>query len=84
MLRKGSLANAKLINDAKIGVLSAVSGKGCSKLEKFDPYVVSMPKGEPGSRTWEERWVVIGCGSEYPVDLKFSEDGKGGAYWTVK
>lgn len=83
-IQKGSLANDKLISDAKVGVAGKVATLGCKDLKDFTAYVVAMPAGKPGSMYWEEKWVVNGCRKQYPVDIKFAEDGKGGAFWTIK
>lgn len=82
-VKKGTLANAKLLQDAKVGVASKVGTMGCMKLGDVDTYVLAMPAGTAGSRQWKERWIVSGCGSHYPVDIEFTEDGHGGAYWTI-
>ena len=83
-VKKGTLANAKLIADTKTGVASKVATMGCTKLGDVDTYVLAMPAGAVGSRQWKERWIVSGCGSHYPVDIEFKEDNHGGAYWTIR
>jgi hypothetical protein len=82
-IKKGTLANTKLIRDAKLGVVSKVAVMGCTKLGDFEPYVVAMPSGAVGQRRWKERWVVSGCGKEYPVKIEFYEDGPNAANWTI-
>ena len=49
-IKKGTLANAKLIADAKLGVAAKVGVMGCVKPERLEPYVVAMPTGVPGER----------------------------------
>lgn len=83
-IKKGTLANAKLIEDTKTGIASKVATMGCTKLGDVATYVLAMPAGTAGARQWKERWVVAGCGSHYPVDIEFKEDGHGGAYWTIQ
>lgn len=83
VIRKGTLANATLIRDAKLGVVSRVAVMGCTKPGDFEPYVVEMPSGAVGERRWTELWVVTGCGMEYPVKIEFYEDGPNAANWTV-
>ncbi len=83
-IREGSLCNQELIRDAMTGVASKVAMLGCDKPESFKPYVLSMPKGEAGSRLWRELWVVKGCESEYPVKMLFTETGLSGAMWVVE
>jgi hypothetical protein len=82
-LRPGSLGNAKLIRDAKVGVAQKVALLGCDKPETLEPYVVAIPTGDVGARRWKERWIVSGCGRKYPVNIDFSEDGPNSAYWTI-
>ena len=81
--KKGTLANAKLIRDAKMGVVSKVAVMGCTKPGDFEPYIVAMPSGAVGERRWKELWVVSGCGKEYPVKIEFYEDGPNAANWTI-
>ena len=40
-LREGTLANAKLIQDAKVGVAAKVATMGCSQPEKVEFFVVT-------------------------------------------
>lgn len=82
-VQEGTLANQKLIQDAMVGVASWVATKGCEAPERFVPAVLQLPKGEPGSRYWQERWTVTGCGTEYPVVIDFRETGLESAMWTI-
>ena len=63
-VQEGTLANQQLIRDAMVGVASWVATKGCDAPERFVPVVLQLPEGEPGSRHWQERWTVTGCGNE--------------------
>lgn len=83
-LRAGSLCNQKLINDAMMGVVGKVAVKGCEAPESFLAYVTQMPTGIVGSQTWNETWIVTGCGNEYAIKIVFREDGAGGAMWTIE
>ena len=83
-IKKGSLSNQKLISDTKVGVAAKVATLGCNNLNDFEPYVVANPKGKPGAQFWKERWIVNGCGKKFPVNIRFSEDGLGGAFWTIE
>ena len=83
-IQKGSLSNHKLINDTMIGVSEKVSALGCNKPQSFLPYVLVMPEGKPGSRYWEELWVVKGCESEYPVKIMFSESDLSSADYIIE
>ena len=84
-LQKGSLANRQLIRDALLGVNAKAGALGCTKrIDSFQPYVLVMPQGSPGSRVWWERWVVV-CGVQtYPIDIRFNESGPGAADYTIK
>ncbi|MGY3942087.1 hypothetical protein [Aeromonas tecta] len=82
-VQEGTLANQKLIRDAMVGVAAWVAAKGCQAPERFVPAVLQLPQGEPGSRYWQERWTVIGCGAEYPVVIDFRETGLESAMWTI-
>lgn len=82
-IKRGSLANAKLIQDTKLGVVSKVAIMGCKKPESYEPFVLAMPIGKVGARIWKELWIVQGCNSKYPVEIMFSEDGIGAANWSI-
>jgi hypothetical protein len=83
VIRRGSLANAKLMADAKLGVVAKVGTMGCSKPERLEPFIVAMPTGPTGQQEWKELWVVSGCNSTYPVNIAFREAGQGAADWTI-
>jgi hypothetical protein len=83
-IQAGSLANQKLQYDAQPGVVGKTSQLGCDKPEEYQAYVAKMPTGNPGSRTWEEIWVVKGCGKKFPIRLIFKEDGMNAASWYIK
>jgi hypothetical protein len=57
---------------------------GCHKAEDVTQYVVTPFSGATGARQWQEKWLVTGCGKQYPIDIDFKEDGAGGADWTIK
>ena len=83
-LREGTLANEKLIRDAKMGVAAKVAVLGCSKPETLQPFVLAAPTGKIGSRHWKEQWVIGGCGKTYPITIDFMEDGQNAAIWTIR
>lgn len=83
-IQAGSLANAKLITDAMVGVVAKVATLGCSKMDKYVPYVMELPHGNVGARRWKEMWVVNGCGAEFPIVIDFSETGPFAADWVIK
>lgn len=83
-IRSGSLANAKLIHDAKQGVAAKVATLGCTKPETLEFFVMAMPAGQVGARRWQELWLVGGCGKHFPVTMDFHEDGPNAANWTIR
>jgi hypothetical protein len=83
-IKKGTLTSPQLMHDTMQGVTGKVATLGCDKVEDVTPYVVTPFSGTPRSRQWQEKWLVKGCGKQYPVDIDFKEDGAGGAYWTIK
>ena len=83
-MKKGTLANAQLVADAKLGVAAKVGVMGCAKPERLEPYVVAMPTGVPGQRQWKELWIVYGCNSKFPVRIDFKESGPNAADWTIR
>lgn len=84
-IREGSLANGKLIQDTKIGVAAKLASSfGCSKPEAARMFVVQLPEGEPGSRSWKERWIVRGCDKDSPIDIEFRESGLGAADYFIR
>lgn len=81
-VKRGTLANAKLIEDTKTGVASQIAASGCTKLGDVDTYVTVMPSGEPGRRHWKELWIVSGCDKKFPIHISFVEDATG-ASWSL-
>lgn len=83
-IQKGSLSNQKLIHDAMLGVVAKVATLGCGDIQTFEPYVLTAPQGKVGARYWRELWVVQGCDSEYPVNIRFSEAGPFSADYLIE
>ncbi len=83
-IKKGTLTTPQLMRDTMQGVVGKVATLGCDKIEDVARYVVMPFSGAPRARQWQEKWMVRGCGKQYPVDIDFKEDGAGGAYWTIK
>jgi hypothetical protein len=83
-IKKGTLTSPQLMRDTMQGVVSKVATLGCDKIEDVTRYVVTPFSGAPRSRQWREKWLVRGCGKQYPVDIDFKEDGAGGADWTIR
>ena len=86
-IRKGSLANQKLIFDASVAASGKLAQMGYTydpRRHHFQPYVVSNPRGTPGQRRWTERWIFSIDGKEIPITIDFSEDGLGAANYTIR
>ena len=85
VIQEGSLTNEILMRDAMTGVAAKAAILGCGQPDKIQQcYVLSMPEGEPGKKCWKERWIIAGCGREYPMDLVFRQDGRGSAEYEVQ
>ncbi|MEM8716481.1 MAG: hypothetical protein AAGE92_12000 [Cyanobacteria bacterium P01_G01_bin.4] len=82
-IQTGSLANQTLIQDTLIGIAAKTATLGCDAPEQVSPYVTQLPSGEEGSRVWRELWVVEGCNQEFPINIRFNEDGPNAADWTI-
>jgi hypothetical protein len=83
-IKKGTLTSPQLMRDTMLGVAGKMGSLGCQKVDDVAEYVVTPFSGATGTRQWQERWLVKGCGKQYPIDIDFKEDGAGGAYWTIK
>jgi hypothetical protein len=83
-IKKGTLTSPQLMRDTMQGVVGKVGTLGCDKIEDVTRYVVTPFSGAPRSRQWREKWMVKGCGKQYPVDIDFKEDGAGGADWAIR
>jgi hypothetical protein len=83
-IKQGTLTSPQLRQDTMLGVAGQMGTLGCHKVEDVAPYVVTPFSGATGARQWQEKWLVKGCGKQYPIDIDFKEDGAGGAYWTIK
>jgi hypothetical protein len=83
-IKKGTLTSPQLRQDTMLGIAGKMGTLGCHKVEDVTPYVVTPFSGAAGTRQWREKWLVTGCGKQYPIDIDFKEDGSGGADWTIK
>jgi hypothetical protein len=83
-IKKGTLTSPQLRKDTMLGVAGKMGSLGCDKIEDVAAYVVTPFSGAAGVRQWQEKWLVKGCGKQYPIDIDFKEDGAGGADWTIK
>jgi len=84
-IRKGALANAKLIHDAHEGVFMHVERLGMTKPAKEEMFVVQNPVGRVGAQCWREAWFLTDKKALVGrFDMLFLEDGQGGATWVVE
>src|SRR5262245_59730807 len=83
-IKKGTLANQKLVQDAMVGVAGKSGTLGCTRIDSYEQYVVALPSGAPGSRIWQERWIVTCGGKTHPIDIVFSEAGMNAANYSIK
>lgn len=84
-IRKGTLANAKLIHDAHDGVFLQAVRLGMAKPEKEEMFVVQNPVGPSGAQCWREMWFLTDEKAAMGrFDVLFLEDGQGGASWVVE
>lgn len=80
--KEGSLANAKLISDAKAGLENVFGSKiKDSELLKF---VIQQPDGEAGSRSWREMWIVKTPENTIQYMMTFTESGLDAADFEIK
>jgi hypothetical protein len=83
-IKKGTLTTPQLMHDTMLGVAGKMGMLGCNQVGEVTPYIVTPFSGPPRARQWEEKWLVKGCGKQYPINIGFKEDGAGGADWTIK
>ena len=74
-VQQGTLTNEKLQRDAMMGVAAKAGVLGCEKITGVQPFVTCMPSGEPGSRSWQEMWVVQCGAAKHNVVIDFRESG---------
>ena len=75
--QKGTLTNEKLRNDVMQDLVRAFK---CQKIEHVQPLVTKKPTGDVGAKSWQEVWLVLGCGKSYSVTLFFKEENSGVSY----
>ena len=81
VVSEGSLANAKLINDATAALIKAGYAQPSSQIVKF---VMQQPKGSAGQRAWREMWVVNPKGDSERFVITFTEDGQNAADFEIQ
>ena len=79
---EGTLANDKLISDAKAGLEQVVGSViNDSELLKF---VIQQPVGEVGSRSWREIWIIKTSENTSQYLMTFTESGLNAADFVIK
>ena len=81
VVSEGSLANAKLINDATAALIKAGYAQSNSQIAKF---VMQQPRGSAGQRAWREMWVVNPTGNSARFVITFKEDGQNAADFEIQ
>lgn len=80
--KEGTLANSKLVSDAKAGLEKMVgSAIKASELLKF---VIQQPVGDIGSRSWREMWIVKTSENTSQYLMTFTESGLDAADFEIK
>ena len=80
--KEGTLANDKLISDAKTGLEQVVGSViNDSELLKF---VIQQPVGEVGSRSWREIWIIKTSENTSQYLMTFTESGLNAADFVIK
>ena len=80
--KEGTLANDKLISDAKAGLEQVVGSViNDSELLKF---VIQQPVGEVGSRSWREIWIIRTSENTSQYLMTFTESGLNAADFVIK
>jgi hypothetical protein len=80
--KEGTLANTKLISDAKAG-LEKVVGASINESELLK-FVIQQPVGEDGSRSWREMWIIKKADEATQFLITFKEVGLGAADFEIK
>jgi outer membrane protein assembly factor BamE (lipoprotein component of BamABCDE complex) len=78
---EGTLANARLIADAKVGLEQTLG----NAIEDTDllKFVIQQPVGKAGSRSWREMWIVKTSENESQFIMTFKEEGLGAADFEI-
>ena len=80
--KEGSLANEKLIADAKASLETLIGGPiDDAELLKF---VIQQPVGDTGSRAWREMWIVKTEQNESQYIMTFKESGLNAVDFEIK
>lgn len=81
VVSEGSLANAKLINDATAALIKARYIQPNDKIVKF---VMQQPRGSAGQKVWRELWVTNPKGNASRFIITFKEDGQNAADFEIQ
>ena len=78
-----TFADPILINDTQRVIAMVTDAMGCNKIENIQTIITEQVTGEPGAKISKENWVAHGCDTTFSYDVTFTEDGKGGTYFSV-
>ena len=78
-----TIADPILINDTQRVIAMVTDAMGCNKIENIQTIITEQVTGEPGAKISKENWVAHGCDTTFSYDVTFTEDGKGGTYFSV-
>jgi len=78
---EGSLANEKLIADARAGLIESANIKSDTKIIKF---VIQQPMGSAGERAWREMWIVSPESNSMRFIITFRETGLNSADFEIQ
>jgi len=81
-----SHASSRLKKDALKTIKVVVGAKGCNKIDHINSKIFHYEpsNGKKGHVWGKEGWLVTGCSKPYPFYLTFTEDGKGGTFFSIK
>ena len=76
--------NQTLRNDSYQMIKFYLAVDDCKNFDRIDASVLQAPTGPEGNKFSKELWIVSACGKTYKFEMSFTEDGHGGAYFSVK
>ena len=92
-MRDGSAVDMRLNNRAAEQIWYTMQKiHGCSSTETLTPvsveksgdFVFNAQESRVTSGRVTERWIAVGCGKEYPFEVMFIADGRGGTDVTTR
>ena len=76
--------NEKLRSDSYNMLRMYMMADDCREITSVTSAVTLPPEGPEGKKLSKEQWTVLGCGKTFNFELAFTEDGNGGAFFSVK